>query len=149
MTASASTMASATATTALATTSAATAKVTARTGFWRTSLRHGDRTSVKGLAVQILDRTLAFFGRAHRHEAKATRTLGDAIQDEMSIRHGTDASEEFFELPFRGLEGQITYIQFHILFIWIDAVRFRLSEHGSWLGETCACRQVTKIQTGR
>ena len=106
-----------TATTALVAVSATTtaaAEVTARTIFFRAGFAHGNRTTVKFLAVEFVDGSLTFIGRTHCHEAEATGTLGHAIEDQVRVSDGTDRREQLLKRLFCRLEGEITYIEFHM-----------------------------------
>ncbi len=91
-----------------------TAEVTARAFFLRASFAHGNRTSVEFLAVQGVDGFLAFISSAHSHEAEATGTLSHAIEDQVRIGDGSDRREQLLKCLFCRLEGEITYIEFHM-----------------------------------
>lgn len=99
---------------AAATTSAAT-EVTTWTIFLGTGFAHRDGSAIKGLAIQGFNRLLAFFGSAHGHKPKPTGALGHAVEYQVRIRDGSNRREQLLKGLFCGLEGEITYIEFHMM----------------------------------
>jgi len=67
------------------------------------------------LAVQGVNGLLAFFGAAHGDETKAAGAIGFTVHDEAGLGDGAVFGEEGVEVLFSGLEGKISYVQFHWL----------------------------------
>lgn len=115
-----STIASATVATTTATGTASAATTTAaeftarRTIRGRAGLTDRNGPAVKGFTVELFNGSLAFLRSAHGDKAEAAWALGGAVEDEVGIRHRTDSGEEFFQCAFRGLEGEVADVKFHI-----------------------------------
>ncbi len=103
-----------TAATTAATTAAATGATLHGLGFV-----DGQVTAVDGLAVQRVDGSLAFLRVAHGDETEAAGALGLAIHDEMGFHDFAVLVEECGEVLFSGLEGKVSYVQFHTIYLFI------------------------------
>jgi len=68
------------------------------------------------LAMEGVDGALAFFARAHGDEAEAAGALRIAIHHENGISDGAVLREKLAQVLFSGLEGKISYVQFHIFY---------------------------------
>jgi hypothetical protein len=100
---------------ALPAASAPTAKIPPRRAvFAGTRLTHRDGAAVKGFAMELINGPLPFLGRAHGDKAKTARALGGPVKDEVGIGDRSDPGKKFFQRSFRGLEGEVADIQFHI-----------------------------------
>jgi hypothetical protein len=97
------------ATTAAATTTAGTA-IFAGAGFV-----DGEVTAAKGFAVGGFDRGGAFSGAAHGDKGKTAGAAGGVIGHESDIGASAVLAKEVFEVVFGGVEGKISYVQFHMV----------------------------------
>lgn len=105
------------ATSAAATTAAefpARGTVLARTRFVDDEVATFVRLAVKGV-----DGALTFVGAAHGDEPETAGTLGHSVHHQHGFRNGAILSEEFFKSPFRCLEGEVAYIEFHDCWIFV------------------------------
>jgi hypothetical protein len=66
--------------------------------------------------MQSGDGALAFFRRAHGDEAEAAGASGFAIHDQVGVRDGSLLGKEGGQVLLGGLEGEISYVQFHTFF---------------------------------
>jgi len=104
-------LAAATTTTEAAASAAAT---TAAAGavFTRTRFVHREGAALHGLAVEEADRLLAFFGRGHGDEGKATAPARELILHEGDFGDGAGFGEGILKVDFSGIEGQIADVEF-------------------------------------
>ena len=86
--------------------------------FHRLGFVDGEVTAVMILAMQRLDGLLALFGIAHGDEAEAAGAVGFAIHDQVGFGDGAVLGEQGVERLFSGLEGKISYVQFHTILIF-------------------------------
>jgi hypothetical protein len=84
-----------------------------RTFLTRTGFVHDQVTSVDILAVERVNGLLRFLGTAHSDKAKSPRPLRHLVHDQHSLSDCPVLGEEFFQRSLRGLEGEISYIEFH------------------------------------
>ena len=115
-------------TTTTGSTAGATAAAAAATGVFATGTARfhgfgfvdGQVTSVMVLAMKGVDGALAFFGAAHGDKTEAAGAAGFPIHDQVGFSDGAVLSEKLVQVLFGGLEGKISYVQFHtILFFFI------------------------------
>jgi hypothetical protein len=92
-----------------------TAEIPARGAFFA-GAGFADRNgaAVEGFAIKFFNGALTFLGGAHGDKGKTARTLRGAIENEMGVRDRADSGKKFFQRSFRGLEGEVADIQFHI-----------------------------------
>jgi hypothetical protein len=69
-----------------------------------------------GLAMEGVDGALAFFAGAHGDKAEAARALGLTIEDQGGVGDGAVLGEKIAQVLFSGLEGKISYVQFHVFY---------------------------------
>ena len=105
-----------TTTTAAAGTASGFATGTAR--FHGTGFVDGQVTTIVVLAMQGVDGLLAFFGAAHGDETEAAGAVGFAIHDQVGFGDRAVLGKEGVEVLFGGLEGKISYVQFHTILIF-------------------------------
>jgi hypothetical protein len=67
------------------------------------------------LAMEGFDGLLAFVGAAHGDESEAAGAVGFTIHDEVRLGDGAVFGEKGVEVLFGGLEGKISYVQFHLM----------------------------------
>lgn len=115
----------ATTTAATATTTTAAATTVGRAIFTGTGFVHGQRATVPLLAIELLDGIVHAFLGVHRHEGKATGTVGFAVHDDGDFIHLAALAEEFADVGFSGIEGQIAHIHFGIHTVGFLAVNVR------------------------
>jgi hypothetical protein len=101
------------ATTTTAVTMAATATGTAV--FTRAGFIDGQVAATEELAVGRLNGGLAFRGAAHGHERETAGAAGGVIGHESDLGDGAVLAEEIFDVVFGGVEGEVSYVQFHLL----------------------------------
>ncbi len=65
----------------------------------------------EGLVVQDLYRALRFFHVGHVDEAVALRLVGVAVVNELDLADRTDSFEEFFQVVFGGIVGEVAHVQ--------------------------------------
>ena len=65
------------------------------------------------LAVGGFDGGIAFGGAAHGDEREAAGAAGGVIGHESDFRDGPVLIEQVFEVVLGGIEGKISYVQFH------------------------------------
>lgn len=85
--------------------------------FAGTSFVNGQRTSTEIGTVKGGTGCAPFFCSGHGHEPEAARALGHFIHDNEGIRDGAVLREQFLEFPFRGLEREVSDVEFHISFV--------------------------------
>jgi hypothetical protein len=99
---------------------AAAAEVTARSaGFHWTGFIDGQFTTIVGLAIEGVDGALAFFCAAHGDETKAAGALGFTVEDQMGLGNGAVIGEEVAQGGLGGLEGKISYVEFHTIILFL------------------------------
>jgi hypothetical protein len=110
--------------TAAGTTAAATAAAgvfaTGTARFHRFGFVNGQVAAVMVLAVKGVDGALAFFGAAHGDKTETAGAAGFPIHDQVGFSDSAILSEKLVQVLVGGLEGKISYVQFHtILFFFI------------------------------
>jgi hypothetical protein len=103
---------------ASAITAAGATAAAARTGFHRLGFVDRQVTAVVVLAMEFLDGALAFLGAAHGHETEAARAVCFTIHDEVGFFDSSALREKLVEVLFGGLEGKISYVQFHTVILF-------------------------------
>ncbi len=101
----------------LAATSAAAAAAAA-TGtaiFTRAGFIDSEIAAADLLAVGGLDRGVALSGAAHGDERETAGAAGSVIGHEGHFGYGAVLIKEVFEVVFGGIEGKISYVQFHMV----------------------------------
>src|ERR1043166_3044659 len=63
------------------------------------------------LVVQFFDGAFGFFDRLHLHESETFGALVMAVAHYLGVLHVADAVEEFEEIAFRRLEGQVADVK--------------------------------------
>jgi hypothetical protein len=97
--------------------------------FHRLGFVDGQVTTVMVLAMQGVDGLLAFFGAAHGDETEAAGAVGFTIHDQVGFSDGAVLSEKLVQVLFGGLEGKISYVQFHTIFVFLY---LRLRPHADY-----------------
>ena len=83
--------------------------------FHRLGFVDGQITTVVILAVQGVNGLLAFFGAAHGDKTEAAGAVGFTIHDEVGFGDRAVFGKKGVEVLFGGLEGKISYVQFHAI----------------------------------
>jgi hypothetical protein len=91
---------------------------TAEVAPWRTLLTwagfiHDQVTPVDILAVERVNGLLRFLRTTHGDKAKSPGSLRHLVHDQHSLSDCPVLGEEFFKRSLGGLEGEISYIEFH------------------------------------
>src|SRR4029077_80394 len=93
------------------TVTSATAAESARTLRLRTRLVHGQTAAAQLEIVQLVDRLLRFFVRAHLHEREAARPAGGHVAHDL---HGFDrarAGEQVLKVGFTGFVRKVPNVK--------------------------------------
>jgi hypothetical protein len=69
--------------------------------------------------VQGFDGLLAFFSGAHGDETEAAGAVGFTIHDEVGFGDRAVFGKKGVQVLFGGLEGKISYVQFHTIFCFL------------------------------
>jgi hypothetical protein len=107
-------------------------KAAARTAarFHRLGFVDGQVATVVVASMERLDGLLALFRVAHGDETESTGAIGFAIHDQVGFFDGAILSEKLVQVLFGGLEGKISYVQFHIfLYFEVTTSRTTIEEH--------------------
>jgi hypothetical protein len=99
--------------TAVAATTVSAAAAATATVVTGTRFVHGEVTAIEILAMESGDRGFAFGGAAHRDEPEAAGATAGAIHHNDGISDGAKALEGVLETVFGGVEGKISYVEFH------------------------------------
>jgi hypothetical protein len=101
--------------TALAAVTTAAAAATGTAIFTRAGFVDREIATADLLAVGGFDSGIAFGGAAHGHERETAGAAGGVIGHESDFGDGAVLIEEVFEVVFGGIEGKISYVQFHMM----------------------------------
>ena len=88
--------------------------------FHRLGFVDGQVTAIVILAMERIDGALAFFGAAHGDEAKTAGTAGFTVHDQVGFGDSAVLSKKLVQVLFVGLEGKISYVQFHVVFLYVE-----------------------------
>jgi hypothetical protein len=72
--------------------------------------------------MELGDRSLRFFRRAHFHETETAGTSRYAIIDHLHPRDIARLGKEIGQVVFRHAEGQIAHIEFYAHFFLLDGL---------------------------
>jgi hypothetical protein len=93
---------------------AAAAKGAPAAFFLRTSFVDGESAAAEVDAVQLLDRGLGLFRRAHGDERETAGAAGHLVHGDVHISHGTELAKSRAQLVFRRVERHIADVEFRI-----------------------------------
>ncbi len=99
------------------TTTTAAATTTGTAIFTRAGFVDSEVTAADLLAVGCFDRGGAFGGAAHGHERETARAACGVIGHQGDFADSAVLGKEVFEVVFGGIEGKISYVQFHMV-VW-------------------------------
>jgi hypothetical protein len=98
---------------ATTTTTAAAAKATGPTALLGTGFVDRKATAAELLAIGGFDGRGAFGSAAHRHERETAGAAGSVIGHKSDFGHSAVLAKEVLEIVLGGVEGKISYVQFH------------------------------------